>query len=267
MKSEARSWSSAFEPETSCPARAAERPSPRARWRAAVLRLAAALPVAVLAACAGVGPGGTSGPPIPAPTLHVGDRWVYHAEDGFRVKTVWEETHEIVAMGADGITVRVTQKGATVDSTRTEKWSAPGIVLQGAVYDDETRRFDPPLIRFQYPLTPGERWNQRTRDLDQPPGPYGPITRTVTVGGFEQVTTPAGTFNALRMRVIMQLDDETFWRFPTQANYEWWYAPEVGALVRQDKRSSWRDKGSQDATAWHPGQNATIELVSYRRGG
>ena len=73
-------------------------------------------------------------------------------------------------------------------------------------------------IRFKYPLTQGETWSQSIRNLNPPPGPYGPIQREVTVGGYETVTTPAGTYNALKMRIVMQLDDETFWRYPTQAN-------------------------------------------------
>ncbi len=46
-----------------------------------------------------------------------------------------------------------------------------------------------------------------------------------------------------------------------------WYAPAIGASVREEQRSQWRDKGGQDAVAYHPGQNEVIELVSFSRGG
>jgi hypothetical protein len=228
--------------------------------------LVASLAAALLAGC-GSAPVGTSrsGPPIAAPTLNVGDRWVYRGVDGFRVKIEWEETHEIAAIDTSGITVKVTLKGANIDIERTEKWSAPGVVLQGAVYDAETRNFEPPLIRYRFPLAPGDSWSQRIRDTLQPPGPFGPIQRQVRVHGYETVTTPAGTFDALRLTVIMTLDDETFWRFPTQCEYTLWYAESVGAMVQERKRSSFRDKGGQDAAAYHPGQNAEIELVSFTR--
>jgi hypothetical protein len=134
------------------------------------------------------------------------------------------------------------------------------------VYEAETRRFDPALLRYRYPLVRGESWLQRIQDPSQPPGPYGPLVRHVEVDGYEAVETPAGSFNAIRMRVIMQLDDETFWRFPTQCDYVIWYAPEVGAMVREDKRSSYRDKGGDDPASYHPGQNAQLRLVSYSRG-
>ena len=229
---------------------------------AAAVSMAAAL---FVGACASTG-GGDAGPQAPAPAYRVGDRWVYHIVDGYRAKVVWDETHEVAAIGPDGITVKVAAKGPTIDVERIEKWPTPGVVLQGAVYEDETNRFDPPLVRYRFPLAPGARWSQRVRNLEAPPGPYGGISRTVTVGGYEKVTTPAGTFDAIRMSVIMQMDDETFWRFGTQCNYEIWYAPAVGATVREQKRSEWRDKGGQDAVAFHPGQNAVVELVSWTRG-
>jgi hypothetical protein len=231
------------------------------RLRFATIAAAALL----VGACASAG-GGDSGPPAPAPQYRVGDRWVYHIVEGYRAKIVWDETHEVTAIGPDGITVKVTAKGPTFNGERIEKWSAPGVVLQGAAYEDETSRFDPPLVRYRFPLAPGERWNQRVTDLDKPPGPYGGISRSVSVRGHEQVTTPAGTFDTIRMIVVMQMDDETFWRFATQCSYEIWYAPAVGASVRERKRSEWRDKGGQDAPGYHPGQNTEIELVTYTPG-
>jgi hypothetical protein len=220
----------------------------------------------LVSACSTIDVGGSTGPPVPAPDYRVGDRWVYHVVDGYRAKIIWDETHEITAIGPDGITVTVTARGSTFNVDRVEKWSKPGVVSQGAVYEDETDRFDPALIRYQFPLVPGERWNQRMIDLDKPPAPYGGITRHVSVGGYQKITTPAGTFDAIGLRVIMQMDDETFWRYPTECNYLVWYAPAVGASVREEKTSQWRDKGGQDASGYHPGQNATVELTSFTRG-
>jgi hypothetical protein len=219
-----------------------------------------------LAGCAGVNAPATGGPPAAAPTYRVGDRWVYHAEDGYRVKTVWDETHEITAIAADAITVRVTAKGPSTDVVRTEKWSSPGVVLEGAVYEQETDRFDPALLRYKFPLAAGESWNQRIRDLNKPPGPYGPILRYVTVDGYETVTTPAGTFDAIRMRVIMTLDDETFWRSATECNDLVWYAPALGAAVREHNESKWRQKGENGAAVYNPGQYMDVTLVSFTPG-
>ena len=231
-----------------------------------LLRLiAATLGLFLIGGCAT--PGGTPGPAAPAPTYQVGDRWVYRVQDGFRTKITWEETHEITMVSAKGMTVRVTAKGPSIDEERTETWSAPGVVLTGAVFDNETRRFEPPLVRYQFPLTGGERWSQSLRDPTRDTRPYGGVERNVSVGGYERITTPAGVFDAVRLRVFMRLDDETFWRFPTECAYILWYAPAIGMTVREEKNAFYSEKGgSVDGGGRLQPQHAIVELVSSTRG-
>ena len=202
---------------------------------------------------------------IDAPDLRLGDKWLYQCVDGYRQKIVWDEMHEITAIGPDGITATVTAHGPTVDFLRTEVWAAPGVVRSGAIYESETDRFDPPLIRYRFPLTSGATWSQRVRDLDKPPGPYGAISFKATVRGYESVTTRAGTFAAIRIRYVMQLDDESISRLPTQCDHLVWYAASVSAMVRAERRSYWIEKGGT-ASPRVPGQNAVYELMSFQRG-
>lgn len=222
---------------------------------------------ATLPGCVAVG--GTAGPPAPAPVYRVGDRWIYSARDGFRAPVVWDETHEVIGIDAKGgITVRVTQKGPAVDNTRTEQWLSPGIVSVGAVFDNETRRFEPvPLTRFQFPLTGGERWNQRLDNFDESTQQRGQITRLVQVGGWVKVQVPAGEFDAILMRVIMRLDDETFWRWATECNYEIWWSPKVGGVVRESKTAEYLERSDPMNAIRHRSQNALLELTSFRAGG
>ncbi|HQR12616.1 MAG TPA: hypothetical protein PLW68_14920 [Casimicrobiaceae bacterium] len=221
---------------------------------------------ASLPACVVVG--GASGPPAPAPVHRVGDRWVYGARDGFRMPVVWDETHEITAVDAQGITVWVTQKGPTVDNARTEQWASPGIVNVGALFDNETRRFQPiPLTRYQFPLAQGDSWNQRIDNFNETTQQAGQFNRFVQVGGWVKVQVPAGEFDAILMRVIMRLDDETFWRTATECNYEIWWAPAAGATVREVKTAFYRDKSDSREPTQIRSQNALLELTSFRRGG
>ena len=74
-----------------------------------------------LAGCA-TGPAvSREGPAAEAPTYRVGDRWTYKARDGFGLPVIWDEVHEVTAVGPDGITMRVTQRGPSVDNARIEK--------------------------------------------------------------------------------------------------------------------------------------------------
>jgi|SRR5688572_4823602 len=211
------------------------------------------------------GSGGTAGPAAPAPVYQAGDRWVYRAEDGFLQRVTWEETHEVTAASPQGITIRVSAKGPTINDQRTEMLSGPGTVVAGAIVDNETRRFEPALIRYRFPLSGGERWTQRMRDLDHDSRPYGGIERSVSVGGYEKITTPAGAYDAIRLNVILRLDDETFWRWPTDCTYSVWYAPAVGASVRERKQCWYSEKGGLNGGGRITSQNATVELISSTR--
>ena len=231
-------------------------------------RIALVALVALAGGCAGIDQrGDTSGPVAAAPSPAVGARWTYRGREGFRVPVVWEETHEVTALGASGITIRVTQKGPTLDVERQEVLAAPGVVRTGALMDVETRRFTAPLIRYRFPLAPGEAWNQWVDNFNETTNKAGQINRYVRVGGWEKVSTPAGVFDAIRMRVMMRLDDEEFWRYPTTCNYLVWYAPAVGAPVREEKDAEYYERGEEmDGQGAIRAQHTLLELTSYSPG-
>ncbi len=223
-----------------------------------------AMPAAALSGCVSVG--GAAGPPVPAPVYKVGDRWVYDCRDGFRVPVVWEETHEVTAVDATGIAVRITARGETVNFERVELLASPGVVKIGAAYDPaETRTFEPPMQRFQFPLTPNAQWTQNLRNRDPHNQLMSSINRFVRVGGFESVSVPAGTFNAITMRTIMSVDDSNPFRWPTDANYMTWWDERVGNVVRMTKSAEYRERGDGRNAITIRSQNTTIELASYRR--
>ncbi len=207
----------------------------------------------------------TAGPATPVPTYQVGDRWTYQAQEGFRAKQRWVETHEVMAVDptGTGIKVRITQKGDGIFNVRMEEWSAPGQVRVGALYDHETRSFEVPLRRFDFPLASGEKWNQWVRDFDDSTKTLGTINRYVRVGGWERVATPAGTFDAIKLGVVMHLDDGEFWRGPTTCTYSVWYAPAVRNVVREERNADYVEKSDGDSIRT---QHALLQLSDFTPG-
>jgi hypothetical protein len=208
---------------------------------------------------------GADGPPAPAPDLRVGDRWVYRVSDGFRSPVVWDETWEILETKGTGATVRVTNKGATINFVRTEEWLAPGIVARGTLMGLESRRFDTPLTRFQFPLTPGATWRQRVDNFNENTQRAGRIEFFARVGGWKSITVPGGTFDAIFVNMLLTMDDEEFWRWPTSCNYALWWAPAVGMPIQEQRDAEYRERGNARDTAAITVQNATIALTSYSR--
>jgi hypothetical protein len=152
-----------------------------------------------------------------------------------------------MAVDPTGIKVRITQKGDGIFNVRMEEWSAPGQVRVGALYDHETRSFEVPLRRFDFPLASGEKWNQWVRDFDDSTKTLGTINHYVRVGGWEKVSTPAGTFDAIKLGVVMHLDDGEFWRGPTTCTYSVWYAPAVRNVVREERNADYVEKSEGDS--------------------
>jgi len=165
-------------------------------------------------------------------------------------------------MDGEGIRVRVTQKGDKVDNERQEVWAAPGLVTIGAVFDAETRRFKGQLKRFEFPLAPGKSWNQRIGNFNEELRREGNIQRRVKVADWTSVSTPAGTFDALRLRVSMHLDDEEFYRQATQCTYVTWYAPAVRNFVRDEREAQYLEGGGMNHTR-HRSQHGLLELTSF----
>jgi len=222
------------------------------------------IPATLLGGCAGLP--AASGPPATAPSLTVGDRWTYNCSDGYLTRVNWTETHEITAIDQTGIAIRVTGRGDTMNFERIELFAAPGQMLVGSVYDNaETRRFDSPISVYRFPLTPGARWNENVANFDELRQKDDVVNRYVQVGGHQTIATPAGTFDAVTMRVFMSLDIDDPFRFPTQCNYEVWYSQQAGASVRETKWAAYLERTSGLDTAQIRTQNTVIELASYSR--
>jgi len=234
---------------------------PRAARIAAIVCAAAS----ALAACASL-PGAAGGPAVDAPVYRVGDRWEYHIRDGFRVPIEWDETHEVIAIDASGIRVRVVAKGETVNGTREEEWIAPGLVRTGTLFDIETRHFKTPLKRYDFPLVPGKTWSQWIDQHNDALDRDRQINHYVKVGGWSKVTAPAGSFDAIELDIFMTLDDDEVWRYPTQCSYVAWYAPEVRGIVREEKKADYMERGGIDTAGRIRSQNATVTLTRFTPG-
>lgn len=242
-----------------------DEPLPRRR---VLLRALASTPLALAGgAAAQWGLSSSGGAPLAeAPAYRVGDRWTYHIRSRFRAVGDAEEMVEVTAIGADGIVASVTTRGGGVDATRTERWSAPGLVAQGMLMDVETRRFAQPLERFRFPLSAGQSWNQWVDQVNDTGRTSGKVNRYVAVRRAEPVTVRAGTFDAARMNVLMRLDDETPFRWATECNHTVWYAPAVRGVVREDRRAEYREKGNPRDGGMMISQSEIVELVAFRPG-
>jgi hypothetical protein len=207
-----------------------------------------------------------------APVLNVGDTWVYRVSDGYRNPNLWEETRTVTAANADAIHLHLIRHGEriTADHAERDVILTPDFgVRQGALLLWDTRRFDPPWQRLRFPLQAGKSWSQRLnadKNDDAENRRWGSPAVATRVLGWEKITVPAGTFDALRIDQKLVLDDDNYWRHATRGSYSLWYAPAVNAVVKSEKYAAYIMRSDGKDAIEIPLIHATTELLRFSRG-
>jgi hypothetical protein len=230
----------------------------RLTFRNLVPLAAAAL---LLAACAAA----PLGPPVASPRFVVGDHWQYRVTDNMRRGAVSRIDAEVVALTGDVATLHVVKVDDGARSEWTDEIDASGGLRAGTLGDAPARRFAPAAALLAFPLEQGKTWRQSVPtfrvDIQLP----DQILIYGDVQGRAAVEVPAGSFDAVQIYRVLQLDDASFWRSRTIRRDRLWYAAEVKGPVREMREAQYFEHGDIDATAVYT-ERTTTELVSFRPG-
>jgi hypothetical protein len=185
----------------------------------------------LLAATTTWGDGDVHPASIPAPDIQVGDSWTYDSIDGY--KNVREFTIESRAaeVGAD----RIVFEWKRTDERASGSW----IVNRDLDWIERrstsgSNVADPFYPSLSFPLSVGKKWSQKVKFVaryEQEKTVEADLEGRVI--GWEKVTVPAGTFDALKIEVSGPYKGYS-------GNFNWkglmrdviWYAPEVKRPVR-----------------------------------
>ena len=225
---------------------------------------ASSIALAVFALASAVAPAADA-QSAPAPTMKLGDRWVYNVKSGVGRSTIaYQETREVTAVDRGGAKVRVTGKTADgKDFTRVDDYSAPGTLRSGALCFDEVYRFPTPLQRIAFPIAPGQRSSKWVDVVAEPGGNKGQINYFFRTRSWDKQTMPAGVFDAIRVDVLMVLDDSTPFRNATNCNFTYWYSPAVRGTVRERRSAQYM---GIDEEGEHRVLDMFYELASFTPG-
>lgn len=170
------------------------------------------------------------------PTWNVGDRIVLIRGGRSRVEL------EVAAAGEEGYTLRDPQ-GRLLrrdrDLGNIGEWPGEG---------QDGRTFLPVDSRYHWPLWVGKRW--RCQFVDRDPSGFAVLIEAgYEVEGMDRISTPAGTFDALRIVRTARVKSDGNWLDRTLFV---WYAPAIGLEVRQTMGET-----ALELVEWHgarPGQ-------------
>ena len=168
--------------------------------------------------------------PLPIPTLRAGDRWTYRLIDRYNGGDLGRTRVTVTAVAPE-IVLRIEpgDGGAPLE----ERWVRPWVALVDAGFDS--------TIAFESPMTvvpPAARVGQSIRETsryrsDRSSGRLLWQQR-VTVAGWERVRVPAGTFDALRVERLVQLEHPDRFRLDADRNETLWYVPQVGRWAMRE---------------------------------
>jgi hypothetical protein len=206
------------------------------------------------------------GPPVDAPRFAVGDHWQYQITDNLRRGAVSQLDAEVIAVSGGSARIRL---GLTDNSGRAEwidELDGGGRLRVGSLWREPPRTFNPPAQLLAFPLDDGKTWRQSIDTMRADTELKDQILIYGKVDGRKAISVPAGSFDAVYVYRILQLDDEEFWRTRTIRRDAIWYAPEVKGPVREAHAAEYTEKGGPDMTTIST-ESTIIELVSFRPGG
>jgi len=82
------------------------------------------------------------------------------------------------------------------------------------------------------------------------------------VQGLRSTTVPAGSFDAIYVYRIIQLDDDQFWRTRTERRDSVWFDAKVKGPVLELRDASFIELGGGDMPVIRT-ENTTRELISF----
>ena len=201
---------------------------------------------------------------VERPDIRVGDQWKYRVTDGYTDETR-SITAEVVAVTENEIRTRNAQMpSVATDASSTggmlEVWDHNWNLLRQGEVD-----YAPYYPSMQFPLESGKTWSGtvsiNVEGNDQ-------LIHEVEgqVAGWERVTVPAGTFDAVRinLRGDYRIDSPTL-RGGGSISDVVWYAPALRQVIKKElQRRSFVPAGSIGLGGLRFQQLERWELVEYR---
>jgi hypothetical protein len=203
----------------------------------------------------------------PSVTPAVGATAVYRVINAYNGDTQGEIRYLVDQVGAGHVVVTATSSFSYVGYPHTEIYTAEGNWLRHPVINHDFPTdylFAPAYPAYPFPLDPGKSWSMRVSATNMATGRVKSMHVYGAVAGGVRVSTPAGTFDTIKIVRTAYAGDSEIFVSQTVISETEWYAPALGRAVRVERRSHWYDPGRAgrrgDAVR---GDWNVYELVSY----
>lgn len=160
---------------------------------------------------------------------------------------------KVVLANAEKVVVESINLASKSAAVRQLEFTPEWNVVATRNADGSGLNYSPPLKYYEFPLTPGKTWQQTSIETNTKTGATREHTLSATVGDWETVTVPAGTFRGVKVTIQTELLDRTTGQKSTGTDTSW-YVPEV----RRSVRSLTSSKNSEGVES-----KQDIQLIKY----
>ncbi len=201
-------------------------------------------------------------------TRAAGDIAVYRVINAYNGEVRGEIRYRVDKVESASVVVSVSASSPYMGVAPTEVYTMEGNWLRHPVVNHDRPTdydFAPPYPAYPFPLDIGKSWSMRVNATNPLTGQRRSVRVDGQVLGAERVSTPAGTFDTIKIRRLVYAGD---WEGPlreTQILQLDWYAPALGRSVRAESNSQWLDvsRCSRSGCALFRGDWDVLELVSH----
>jgi hypothetical protein len=181
-----------------------------------------------------------------AASLAVGDTFIYRVVNGYSHEARGNIQYHIDKVDADRLMVSFTTDIPGFGTPHAEVYTSDGNWLRHPVtnHDAPTEyEFSPPYPAYVFPLEAGKSWSLRVTATNPATGKHSSVRVDGEVLGSERISTPAGTFDTIKVKRSIYAGDAEYFRGETNISETDWYAPALGRAVRSESESAFRDPG------------------------
>jgi hypothetical protein len=201
----------------------------------------------------------------------VGDTYVYRVINGYNNEVVGHETYRVDRVDAGQVTVSATPDRPALGVAHTDILASDGNWLRHPLINHDVSveyTFSPAFPAYVAPLNAGQSWS--TRVSATTPGRDRPSSVRVDgdVVGSERITTPAGSFDTIKVKRRVYAGDWEPFKNETRIDVTEWFAPALGRAVKTDRKSGYYDQqrcATRGACTLTRGDWFVYELVSQGR--
>lgn len=163
---------------------------------------------------------------LESPQLRVGDTYVFESRNITEPGLTYTAERKVIGVDRDTVntTMRILKNGYTWHVNYDRQWNVISSRSQAGDGSDHS----PPVRYFDFPLYTGKTWSASSEERNVKTGKTRIHKMRGVIGGWEEITVPAGQFRGLRVTLHTEFEDESGL---VSAEDVSWYVPEIKRSV------------------------------------